>query len=246
MTKAASRLRLAPLLLGGVRSDHGGLAATAAIAQTPAARRAAGARHHRLRRHRRRSSPRADPRLRAADPQDARSPVRRRAGRHRGGARRISRVLNTEFALERITVKSAEALAPAVLQALREPRDPILSSSMRRPRPSSRSPPRFAAATCCCSTSRRRRIRCAARSARARSCTRFPSLAMSMDALVQYLVSRKWRDVFVLQGPLPGDALMTKAFEASAKKFGAAHRGDASRSRPAPIRASASRTIRRC
>jgi predicted YcjX-like family ATPase len=44
---------------------------------------------------------------------------------------------------------------------------------------------------------------------------------MSMDALVQYLVSRKWRDFLVLQGPLPADAMTTKAFEASAKKFGA-------------------------
>ena len=34
-----------------------------------------------------------------------------------------------------------------------------------------------------------------------------PSLAMSMDALVQYLVSRKWRDILVLQGPLPADAV---------------------------------------
>jgi hypothetical protein len=49
----------------------------------------------------------------------------------------------------------------------------------------------------------------------------FLSLAMSMDALAQYLISRKWRDVFVLHGPLPADALKAKAFEASAKKFGA-------------------------
>ena len=48
-----------------------------------------------------------------------------------------------------------------------------------------------------------------------------PSLAMSMDALMQYLVSRKWRDVLVLQGPLPADAASTKAFENSVKKFGA-------------------------
>ena len=29
---------------------------------------------------------------------------------------------------------------------------------------------------------------------------------MLMDGLVQYLVSRKWRDILVLQGPLPADA----------------------------------------
>ena len=38
---------------------------------------------------------------------------------------------------------------------------------------------------------------------------------------MQHLVSRKWRDILVLQGPLPADAAMTKAFEASVKKFGA-------------------------
>jgi len=48
-----------------------------------------------------------------------------------------------------------------------------------------------------------------------------PSLAMSMDGLMQYLAFRKWRDVLVLQGPLPADAVMTKAFENSVKKFGA-------------------------
>jgi ABC transporter substrate binding protein (PQQ-dependent alcohol dehydrogenase system) len=44
---------------------------------------------------------------------------------------------------------------------------------------------------------------------------------MNMDALAQYLVSRKWRDVFVLHGPSPTDVVKAKAFEASAKKFGA-------------------------
>ena len=44
---------------------------------------------------------------------------------------------------------------------------------------------------------------------------------MSSDALVQYLASRKWRDFFVLHGPSTADAMTAKAFEASAKKFGA-------------------------
>src|SRR5215207_1769133 len=48
-----------------------------------------------------------------------------------------------------------------------------------------------------------------------------PSHAMSMDGLVQYLVSRKWRDILVLEGPSPADAVMTKAFLHSARKFGA-------------------------
>jgi ABC transporter substrate binding protein (PQQ-dependent alcohol dehydrogenase system) len=48
-----------------------------------------------------------------------------------------------------------------------------------------------------------------------------PSLAMRMDALAQYLVSRKWRDILVLEGPLPGDAETVRAFDRSAQKFGA-------------------------
>lgn len=47
-----------------------------------------------------------------------------------------------------------------------------------------------------------------------------PSHAMQADALAQYLVSRKWRSVLVLQGPLPEDALIAQAFERSAKRFG--------------------------
>src|SRR6185503_20068508 len=48
-----------------------------------------------------------------------------------------------------------------------------------------------------------------------------PSLAMRMDALAQYLVSRKWRDVLIFEGPAMADAVTTKAFAASLKKFGA-------------------------
>jgi ABC transporter substrate binding protein (PQQ-dependent alcohol dehydrogenase system) len=47
-----------------------------------------------------------------------------------------------------------------------------------------------------------------------------PSLAMRMDALAQYLISRKWRDVLLLQGPLPADAETARAFAQSANKFG--------------------------
>jgi ABC transporter substrate binding protein (PQQ-dependent alcohol dehydrogenase system) len=48
-----------------------------------------------------------------------------------------------------------------------------------------------------------------------------PSQAMLMDALAQYLVSRKWRDILLLQGPRPGDAVLADAFDHSAHKFGA-------------------------
>jgi ABC transporter substrate binding protein (PQQ-dependent alcohol dehydrogenase system) len=47
-----------------------------------------------------------------------------------------------------------------------------------------------------------------------------PSHAMRADALAQYLVSRKWRKVLVLQGPLAEDALQAAAFARAAKRFG--------------------------
>lgn len=47
-----------------------------------------------------------------------------------------------------------------------------------------------------------------------------PSHAMQADALAQYLVFKKWRSVLVLQGPLAEDALIARAFERSAKRFG--------------------------
>ncbi|HEY5762663.1 MAG TPA: amino acid ABC transporter substrate-binding protein [Rhodocyclaceae bacterium] len=47
-----------------------------------------------------------------------------------------------------------------------------------------------------------------------------PSDAMRGDALAQYLVSRKWRKVLMLQGPLADDALLAAAFARAAKRFG--------------------------
>ena len=49
----------------------------------------------------------------------------------------------------------------------------------------------------------------------------YPSRAQLTDGLVQFLVSRKWRDLLVLEGPSPADAAMTAAFTRSAQKFGA-------------------------
>ena len=49
----------------------------------------------------------------------------------------------------------------------------------------------------------------------------YPSRAQLMDGLVQFVVSRKWRDLLVLEGPSPADAAMTAAFTRSAQKFGA-------------------------
>lgn len=47
-----------------------------------------------------------------------------------------------------------------------------------------------------------------------------PSHAMQADAMAQFMVSKKWRSVLLLQGPLPEDALIAAAFERSAKRFG--------------------------
>jgi ABC transporter substrate binding protein (PQQ-dependent alcohol dehydrogenase system) len=47
-----------------------------------------------------------------------------------------------------------------------------------------------------------------------------PSYAMLMDALGQFLVARKWREVLVLKGPNPEDAEVLTAFQRSATRFG--------------------------
>ena len=71
-----------------------------------------------------------------------------------------------------------------------------------------------------------------------------PSLAMTSDALMQHLVSRKWRDILVLQGPLP-PIRDHQGFENWSRSSVPASLPTA-RSSPALIRASASRTIRCC
>ena len=47
-----------------------------------------------------------------------------------------------------------------------------------------------------------------------------PSHAMMTDALAQYLISKKWREVLVLTGPRPEDEQLAAAFNRSAKRFG--------------------------
>jgi ABC transporter substrate binding protein (PQQ-dependent alcohol dehydrogenase system) len=135
-------------------------------------------------------------------------------------AQAIARVLKLDFALERITVKSAEAVAPAVLQALDQrniqffvvdvPADTFkpLAAALR-----GRDVLLFNATAP--EDSLRREV-CAREIVHT-----LPSLAMSMDGLIQHLVAHKWRDYFILQGPLPADALMSNAFVAAAKKLGA-------------------------
>jgi len=47
-----------------------------------------------------------------------------------------------------------------------------------------------------------------------------PSEAMLMDALVQYLVDQKWREILVLQGPLTQDEKTVEALRRSTRLFG--------------------------
>src|SRR5947209_5998737 len=105
----------------------------------------------------------------------------------------LARVLKTDFVLERITVKSAEEVAPAVQQALEgrgihfflidAPAEAFkpLAAAMR-----GRDALLFNVSA---PDDSLRRALCAPEFVHT-----MPSLAMSMDALVQYLISRKWRD----------------------------------------------------
>jgi ABC transporter substrate binding protein (PQQ-dependent alcohol dehydrogenase system) len=135
-------------------------------------------------------------------------------------AQALARVLKTEFALERISVPSPAEVAPAVVQA----RDARGIHFFIVDAPADAFKPLAAAVrgrdvlvfNATAADDALRRDVCAAQFVHT-----LPSLAMGMDGLVQYLVSRKWSNLLVFEGPLPADAVMAKAFENSAKKFGA-------------------------
>jgi ABC transporter substrate binding protein (PQQ-dependent alcohol dehydrogenase system) len=132
----------------------------------------------------------------------------------------LVRVLNTTFKLERITVKSAAEVAPAVLKAADERKISFFLIDA----PAEAFKPLAAAVAghdvllfnVAADDDSLRRNLCAREFVHV-----IPSLAMRMDALMQYLVSRKWRDILVLEGPQPADAATVKAFARSAQKFGA-------------------------
>jgi ABC transporter substrate binding protein (PQQ-dependent alcohol dehydrogenase system) len=132
----------------------------------------------------------------------------------------LTRVLKIDFALERITVKSDAEVAPAVTKAMAERNIQFFIVDA----PAAAFKPLAAAvkgkdALLFNATAPEDFLR---REVCAREIVHtLPSLAMSMDGLTQFLVSRKWRDYLVLQGPAPADAVMVKAFENSVKKFGA-------------------------
>src|SRR5262245_20503029 len=129
-------------------------------------------------------------------------------------AQAASRVLKIEFALERISVKSADAVAAAVREAheargLRffivdapaEAFGPLATATRGRD---------LLLFNATAADDELRRTLCAPQIVHT-----LPSLAMRMDALAQYLVSRKWRDVLIFEGPDKADATNTKAFLAS-------------------------------
>jgi ABC transporter substrate binding protein (PQQ-dependent alcohol dehydrogenase system) len=131
----------------------------------------------------------------------------------------LKRVLNTDFTLDRIAVKSPAEVAPAVLAAadagthfflidapteaykplaaVMHGRD-VLLFNVSEPDDSLR------------------RDLCAPEFVHV-----YPSRAQLMDGLVQFVVSRKWSNLLVFEGSSPGDAAKATAFEHSAQKFGA-------------------------
>jgi ABC transporter substrate binding protein (PQQ-dependent alcohol dehydrogenase system) len=135
-------------------------------------------------------------------------------------AKPLATVIHRDFAVARITAKTADDVAPAVLAALQEhnihffildlPGDAVrlLAQAMR-----GKDVLLFNATA---PDDWLRREACSAETVHTA-----PSLAMTTDALTQYLVFRKWRNVLILQGPRQGDAVLADAFDRSAKKFGA-------------------------
>jgi len=131
----------------------------------------------------------------------------------------LSRVLNADFKLTPIAVRSPAEVAPAVLAALdtgtlfflldapAEAYKPLGAALRGRDAlVFNVSEPDDAL----------RRDVCAAAFVHV-----FPSRAQLMDGLAQFLVSRKWRDLLVLEGPLPEDTIATAAFARAVQKFGA-------------------------
>jgi len=131
----------------------------------------------------------------------------------------LVRILDADFALDRITVKSPADVAPAIQQAadagthfflvdipaesygplatVMHGRD-VLLFNLSEP------------------DDALRRELCAGEFVHV-----YPSRAQLMDGLVQYVVSRKWTNFLEFQGPTAVDAAMTAAFQQSAQKFGA-------------------------
>ena len=132
----------------------------------------------------------------------------------------LARLTATQFALDRITVKTADEIGPAVLAARQQRQIQFIladlpAEGVRRLASAIKGQDVLAFNVSAADDDLRRQL-----------CVReivhtMPSRAMLMDGLVQFLVSRKWRDLLALEGPLPEDAREMTAFAASAKKLGA-------------------------
>ena len=131
----------------------------------------------------------------------------------------LTRLLNTDFTLDRISVKSAAEVAPAVLAAADAGTHFFLIDA-----PAEAYAPLAAALrghdvllfNVSTPDDALRRDLCSAEMVHV-----YPSRAQLTDGLVQYLVSRKWSNLLVFEGPTPEDSAMAAAFSHSAQKFGA-------------------------
>ncbi len=131
----------------------------------------------------------------------------------------LTRLLDTDFTLERIVAKAPSEVAPAVLGALdRGTHFFLIDAPAEAYRPLAAAIDGRDALLFNVSTpdDSLRRDLCAPEFVHA-----YPSRAQLMDGLVQYLVARKWTNLLAFEGPSAEDAAMTAAFAHSAQKFGA-------------------------
>jgi ABC transporter substrate binding protein (PQQ-dependent alcohol dehydrogenase system) len=131
----------------------------------------------------------------------------------------LARLLNTDFTLDRISVKSPAEVAPAVLAAADAGTQFFLIDA-----------PAEAYQALVTALHGRdvllfnvsapddtlRRDLCSVEMIHV-----YPSRAQLMDGLVQYLVSHKWSNLLVFEGPTPADATTAATFSHSVQKFGA-------------------------
>jgi ABC transporter substrate binding protein (PQQ-dependent alcohol dehydrogenase system) len=131
----------------------------------------------------------------------------------------LQRILNTDFALDRIAVKSPADVTPAIQQAADAGTHFFLidaPAQAYRPLAAAMHGRDVLLFNVSEPDDTLRRQICAAEFIHV-----FPSRAQLMDGLVQYLVSRKWTNLLAFQGPTAEDAAMTAALDHSVQKFGA-------------------------
>jgi len=210
------RAALAPLLLAGALAT----AAAQSTQTPPPAQPAAPQQHVKIAFVQVDGDPRYEP-IRAADRYILKTFEHPFAGAEVGvdEAAPLTRILNTDFSLDRIVAKSSAEVASVVAAAadagthfflIDAPADAYkpLADSMH-----GRDVLLFNVSEP--DDSLRRQL-CMAEFVHV-----YPSRAQLMDGLVQYLVSRKWPNLLVFEGSTPEDAVMAAAFEHSAQKFGA-------------------------